>query len=283
MSPEEREALLAGYALGSLSAPDALDAERLIRTDEDAAAEYEAYREIADLIALSVPLRRADPSLRERVLRAARDGGVRWHRRAFSRRNLPVMGMAAALAVVTLWGANLHASIQDLQEETRTLTRVVESEARRVESIEMASAAVAEARTLGFQLETALRDQNAILAIQADPAQRRIDMEPTFASHGAHGQYIWSDETQAGLLMVQSMPPLPNGYNYKVWLEFPSSRMTLANTFVPDGSGNAQVVLYFDEGYEPVRLYIATGRTGSSSNEGPVVLQGTLNRGSELR
>lgn len=284
MSPEEREALLAGYALGSLSAPDALDAERLIRTDEDAAAEYEAYREIADLVALSVPLRRADPSLRERVLRAARVGRVGWHRRAFRRSNLPVAAMAAALVLVVLWGANLQASIQNLQEQTATLTSVVEGEARRNQSAEMAGAAMAEARTLGIQLETALRDQNAVLAIQADPEQRRIEMEPTYASHGATGQYIWSDEAQAGLLIVHSMPPLGMGFNYKVWVETPTSRMVLANTFVPDESGKAEVVLHFDRYQEPpVRIYVAPGRTGSSSNEGPVVLHGTLMRDDSRR
>ncbi|MDO9444883.1 MAG: hypothetical protein Q7K37_06155, partial [Dehalococcoidia bacterium] len=78
MTPEEREALLAGYALGTLSGPDARDAERLIRADDEAAAEYRAYSEIADLIALSVPLRRTEPRLRERVIEAARRGGRTW-------------------------------------------------------------------------------------------------------------------------------------------------------------------------------------------------------------
>ena len=74
MTPEERETLLAGYALGSLSTPDAVDAARLVHADPSAEAELRAYHEIADLIALSVPLRRADPALRDRVLAAARRG-----------------------------------------------------------------------------------------------------------------------------------------------------------------------------------------------------------------
>ena len=72
MTPEEREELLVAHARGTLSAPDAVDAEQLMRSDPSAAAQFRAYREIADLIALSVPLRQADPALRERVLAAAR-------------------------------------------------------------------------------------------------------------------------------------------------------------------------------------------------------------------
>src|SRR6476661_4875931 len=99
MTPEEREELLAGYALGSLSTPDALDADRLVRSDAGAEAELRAFREIADLIALSVPLRQADPRLRERVMTAARRGQV-WQPTRL-RRYLPIAGLAAALAIVT--------------------------------------------------------------------------------------------------------------------------------------------------------------------------------------
>ena len=48
MNPEEREALLASYALGTLSAPDVADAERLIRSDSTAAEEVERFQEIAE-------------------------------------------------------------------------------------------------------------------------------------------------------------------------------------------------------------------------------------------
>lgn len=57
MTPEEREVLLAAYALGTLSEPDMRDAERMVRLDATAAAEWRAYREIADLIALGAPQR----------------------------------------------------------------------------------------------------------------------------------------------------------------------------------------------------------------------------------
>ncbi len=278
MTPEEREALLAGYALGTLSAPDALDAERLIRTDEDAAAEYETYRELTDLIALSVPLRRSDPSLRQRVLTAARSDRPRWQGGIFKRRHLPMAGLAAALLVVAVWAVSLQQSIHSLRQETALLTAVVEAEVKRTEAVEMASAAVAESRTLGNQLEMVLRDQQAILQVQADPDAYRIDLSTTSASHGAVGQYMWSDVANVGVALVQHMPPLPVGSNYKVWLEDELGRIVLVNTFTPDEQGNAQVVLQHTNGAEAIRLYIIPGATGSSSREGPIVLHAVLDR-----
>ncbi len=43
MTPEEREELLAAYALGTLSAPDAAAVEQLVRSDSAAAADLAAY------------------------------------------------------------------------------------------------------------------------------------------------------------------------------------------------------------------------------------------------
>src|SRR2546428_13956457 len=71
MTPEEREQLLAAYALGTLPGPEAAEVEALVRSDSAAARELESFHDIVDYVALAAPLRRADPRLRDRVLRAA--------------------------------------------------------------------------------------------------------------------------------------------------------------------------------------------------------------------
>ena len=278
MTPEERETLLAGYALGTLSAPDALDAERLIRSDPDAAEEYDAYRELADLIALSVPLRHADPSLRQRVLEAARRERSLLRRRRLSRRHLPVAALAAALALVVLWAVNLQQSIDSLRQETSLLTAVVEAEVKRIEMIDMANRAVAENRTIGQQLERMAREQQTILAVQADPDALRIELQPMSAGHGARGQLLWSDSAAAGIVIVHDMPPLPLGANYKVWLEQPGSPAILVSTFLPDEQNFAQVVLQPEGVEEPIRLYITAGRAGDASRSDPIVLRAVIDR-----
>src|SRR5690606_28749347 len=146
----------------------------------------------------------------------------------------------------------LQQSIDSLRQQTTMLTAVVEAEVKRIEAVEMANEAVAESRTLGNQLEMVIRDQQAVLQVQADPDAYRVDLQPTRASHGASGQYLWSDVAGVGIALVHHMPPLPVGSNYKVWLEDNRGNIVLASTFTPDEQGTAQVVLQHTIGTVPV-------------------------------
>lgn len=274
MTPEEREALLAGYALGSLSEPDARDAQYLIRTDERAAREYEAYVDLAEMIALSVPLRHADPMLRTRVIEAARRTPSPWRVRPHWRRFLPAAGLAAALGLVTMWAVSLQGTIGDLREEQAALAAVVEASAKRLDTLDQTTVNAQQAQTLGLRLETAIRDQQVLLAVQAADDARIVTLGSTAAAHGGHGQYVYSPEQSAGVLLVYGLPPLPVGATYKVWLEDDSSELVLANTFLPTASGDATVVLAFDRDQKPMRLFVVASSPGGS--DGPVVLTGRL-------
>ncbi|MFA7248238.1 MAG: hypothetical protein WC273_01235 [Dehalococcoidia bacterium] len=275
MTPEEREELLASHALGTLSAPDAADAERLMRSDSDAAAQYHAYREIADLIALSAPLRRAEPALRARVIAAARRSRSR--RPRFSTRQLPVLALAAALALVTIWAATLQFSLAQLRDQTSSLSAVVESDAKRLDRLAGAASGVQEARTLSLQLNSALKDEQAVQAVQADPKAVVTALEPTPASHGAAGAYMSSEAAGASVILLRNLPTLPLGGAYRVWLEDPLSQLTLAASFVPDSEMGARVALQRDVRLEAVRIYVvATSRADDPSATGPVVLMATL-------
>jgi len=274
VTPEEREALLAGYALGSLSDPDARDAERLVRSDERAAREYEAYLDLADMIALSVPLRRADPSLRTRVIEAARRQPSPWRRGPDWRRFLPAAGLAAALVLVTVWAVSLQNTIGDLRSEQSALAAVVEASAKRLDTLDQTTVDAQQAESLGVRLETAIRDQQVLLAVQAADDLHIVTLGTTSAAHGGHGQYVYSPEQSAGVLLVYGLPPLPVGASYKVWLEDERSELVLANTFVPTTNGDATVVLAFDQEKIPVRLFVVA--SNSDGTDGPVVLRGAM-------
>jgi hypothetical protein len=283
VTPEEREELLAGHALGTLSAPDAADADQLIRTDTAAAAQFRAYREIADLIALSVPLRTADPALRERVLAAARRSRRSW-RPAFASRHMPVYVLAGALAAVTIWAATLQTSLVQLRHQTAALSAVVQSDAKRLDRLAGAASGVQEARTLSLQLNSALKDEQAVQKVQADPKAVVTVMEQTAASHGAGGAYMTSETEGASVLVLHSLPSLPLGGAYRVWLEDPLSQLTLAASFVPDSSMGARVALQRDTRLEAVRVYVvATSRADDPAATGPVVLMATLPKRASTR
>jgi anti-sigma-K factor RskA len=196
MTPEEREALLASYALGTLSAPDIEDVERLLHSDPEAAAEVEQYREISELIALSVPLRRPPSALRERVITAARRGAApsrrRWH--VPIGRMLPAAGLAAVLVLVMVWAVDMQRELQELRQATRLLTAVVESSAKRLDQLTVAEATQGDR---SVRLETQLHDQQLATAVLTDPEAVQLELSPTSAAHGATGSFAWSASADA--------------------------------------------------------------------------------------
>lgn len=274
MTPDEREALIAGYALGTLSDPDARDAERLIRSDDVAAREYEAYVDLAGMIALSVPLRQADPGLRDRVLEAARRTPSPWRVRRDWRRFLPAAGLAAALLIVSVWAVSLQSTLTGLRSEQAALAAVVEASAKRLDLLDQTAVEVQRAQSLSVMLESAIRDQQVVLAVQADPRAHAMTLTSTAAAHGGSGQYIWSPSQSAGVLLVHSLPPLPIGSTYRATLEDSDSRLIMSDTFLPAANGDATVVFTFEGQRIPARLSVVA--TSAGGMDGPIVLRGTL-------
>jgi anti-sigma-K factor RskA len=275
MSPEEREALLASFALGTLSAPDAADAERLIRSDPSAAAEVKRYEEIAELIALAAPLHRPDPHLRERVLAAARrDPAVRRPRRLHIpvTRLLPAAAMAAALAVVSVWAVNLQAELKDLRDETALLTAVVESDAKRLDQLAVERDSQGD---ISIKLQTALQEQQLITSIVADPEARSFELEPTESAHGATGSYAWSNAADSAVVIVRSLQPIGFGSTYRITLADRWGNPLAAKSFTPDEFGDAQVVIATPAGSWPQAVYVFATNEDSDSKtpDGPVVLE----------
>lgn len=282
MTPEEREDLLAAYALGTLSAPDAAAVEQLVRSDSAAAADLTAYHEMVDLIALSVPLRRADPSLRDRVLRAARrsslaGSGRRWW--GYSWRPVAAVAAVAAALLLLTWGINLQRTIDRQSANNAAIAAVVEASAKQIQQLASAGINMQESADLSQQLQTAIADQELVIAISADPQVGVSELEPTSAGHGASARFLWSAETGAGVLVARSLPDLPLDSVYQVWVD-DGAALVSAGTFLPSENGGAQKVVRpaADIG-APVRISVSVVPSGGALSIGAlVVLTGEVNR-----
>lgn len=280
MTPEERQELLAGYALGTLSEPDARAAERLVRSDADAAEELASYHEIVDLIALSAPLRRADPTLRGRVLHAAQ-GGARgvglWQRTR--RRMVASAGWAAAAAAVltsAIWISALQGNIDELREESAALNAVVQATAKQVDSLAKVNTEVATSRALALQLRQALVEQQAMAAISTDPDATTAVLGSEAAGVTANGHYRYSESAAAGLLIAYGLPQLPLGEVYQVWLE-DSLRAVSGGVFTTDARGDATVLVQTGAQLLPVRISVRVAAEGGDvTPDGLLVLSGDI-------
>jgi anti-sigma-K factor RskA len=284
VTAEERQELLAGYALGTLSEPDARAAERLVRSDADAAAELASYHEIVDLIALSAPLRRADPALRERVLRAARrgTGGVSGWQRA--RRQLAASaGWAAAAAAVlaaAIWINDMQGDIDRLRDDSAALNAVVQATAKQVDALAAVDTEDTSSRALALQLQQALAEQQAMAAIGTDPdaTTTTLNSAPAAAGVAAIGHYRYSESAGAGLLIAYGLPELPIGEVYQVWLE-DSLRAVSGGVFFAPAGGDATVLVETEAQLLPIRVSVRVApQGGDSAPNGLLVLSGDIER-----
>ncbi len=276
MTPEEREELLAAYALGTLSRPDAQAVEDLVRSDRAAAEDLRSYHEVVDLIALSAPLRRADPALRGRVMDAARRE-TKQRRRVPTVREMAGWAVAAAASVAAIaWGIRLEQGMTDLSRRNAELTAVVESDAKQIARLVVAAGADFTGEGLRRQLEDTMQAQQVALAVTTDPQARNSTLLPTPSGHDARGRYVWSESSTAGVVVAQDLPPLPSGNVYQAWL-LQGTTAVSAGLFVPDEHGAAEVLLRPNTNIEPSSIMIAVAPQGGSAEVGrPVVLVGLI-------
>ena len=277
MTPEVREALLASCALGTLSAPDIEDVERLLRSDSAAEMEVEQYREISELIALSAPLRRPPSALRERVITAARRGPAasrrRW--RIPVVRILPAASLAAVFAIVTFWAVNLQQELRELRREAALLTAVVESDAKRLDQLTAAGATQGDR---SVRLETRLHDQQLATGVLTDPEAIQLELSPTSAAHGATGSFVWSASADAAVANLLGLSPLPFGSEYRVLVSDRFGNYVASVSTVVDEFGNAFVSFYTPPGSRPTAVAVIATDLGADTRqpEGPVVLEGDI-------
>jgi hypothetical protein len=275
MTPEERESLLASYALGTLSAPDIEDVERLLRSDPAAADEMEQYREISELIALSAPPQRPPMALRERVITAARRGGTvsrrRW--RIPIGRILPAASLAAVLAIVTLWAVDMQRELQELREETALLTAVVVADAKRLDQL-TDDGATQDGRSM--RLETQLQEQQLATSVLADPEAIQVELSPTSAAHGATGSVAWSASVDVAVITLQGLSPLPFGSEYRVLLSDRFGNYVASSSVTVDQVGDALATFPTPAGSRPYSIAVIATDLGADERtpEGPVVLEG---------
>jgi anti-sigma factor RsiW len=278
MTPEEREELIAAYALGTLRGPEAAEIEELVRTDRAAARELTAYHELVDYVALSAPLRRADPAVRDRVMREARKSG-----RLTAAGRWTQWQVAAVLAAISVgvgaitWGVSLDRELERQAKANAALAAVVEASAKQLDQLAAAGVNAQVVQDQQIQLANAVADQELVIGIGSDPNVVTFKLDPTSYGHGATARYLWSDEVGAGVLVARDLPDLPLDSVYQMWFD-DGKRTFSVGTFTPDERSAVQKVVQLPAGANaPTKVMVAVAPIGGASVVGRlVVLQGEI-------
>ncbi|HRC62572.1 MAG TPA: anti-sigma factor, partial [Dehalococcoidia bacterium] len=193
----------------------------------------------------------------------------------------PFAAVAAAIAagLVLMWGVNLQRTIDRQAENNATIAAVVEASAKQIQQLASAGVSMQASEDLRQQLQTAVADQETVIAISADPRAQISDLDATSAGHGAGARFLWSGAAGAGVLIARSLPDLPLDSVYQVWVDDGASLVS-AGTFLPDERGGAQkVVRPASNMGVPLRVSVSVVPAGGATTIGPlVVLSGAVNR-----
>lgn len=190
--PEHWQELMAGYALGDLSAQEVEELQQLLSAHPELQAELNRLQETVAMLPYALPEQEPPTHLRDTILNAAQleipiDRPIAAVPR---RRKIPwaALGSAAAAALLVVLGADNYA----LRQRVQTLT--------------------ADTRRLQQQLQ----DNQAIVAALQQPGLQVYNLEGTGQAKGSSGSLIVNPNQQV-LLTAQNLPTLPVGRAYRLW------------------------------------------------------------------
>src|SRR3990170_1387497 len=202
MDCEEARELIDAHALGLLERGQARPLENHLsrcagcRTLSQEAAEVAAY------LALAAPLRRAGPALRLRLVSRLPTG--------ISGPKTPFPSVWAAAAAVLLavslgalaWAAVLQNRVGDLESDNSRLARLVDDG----KQVQVSLVATQEALLSQQQhMESALQEQEVVLAVALDDEARPHNMLGIGPAAGARARYVWSAEYHLGILYAAEL------------------------------------------------------------------------------
>jgi hypothetical protein len=246
------------YVLGALDAFSTRRLEAHVRTCASCRDLIRAYGPTVDVIGLSVPLQKAPPRLKERVL-----GGVGAYRSTPSPvalvRTSRWWGAAAAVFLAfgigaVTWAFVLSAQVNDLKRDNAALAQLSEAGAEDRSRILQLQADVNTTKSQARAMEAVIADQQAMIRLALDPDIVPTEMLGTQIAPQAHCRYVWSSSQSMGALNCQNMPSISSALNYQLWAVRGDRTMSMG-TFSARADGSASL------------LYRPSGTTGGG---GPI-------------
>ena len=271
------------FTLGALDASSTRRLEAHLRGCAGCRALVRAYSITAEQLPLAVPVFRAPPRLKERVL-----GGVG----AFRPRVTPATLVqtsrwwAAAAAVLLVfavgaiaWAVVLSSQVNDLKEDNASLARLAELDvAQRTQMLQLQAelnASSAQQRLM----QSTLLDYATLIGLAVEGDLIPTELTGTGAAPGAQCRYVWSSKQNLGGLFCQKLPAVSFALTYQLWA-VRGDRVISFGTFTPRPDGSA-LLLYKSTGdaSAPISNMFVTWESSSQTARQPsaeVILEKSL-------
>lgn len=263
------------FAIGSLEP----DAERVITLHVldcgPCAALVRESRDVAAMLAASVPTRPAPARLRRKVMRAT--VGRQPSMLARVARRLPAAAAvaAAAVAVVTLTGmVMLRNQVNDLKAANTHLQTQVRDALSQEVQIAALQRRLTEAEIRSFALEAAARGDRELLLVALSPETEVVDVitTPRDGFTRAVGRMVWDPVEQRLFFVANNLARRPAGETYQIWVNRDGRYYSLG-IFNPDETGFVRYEARLPQGLDVYESAIVTIERagGVTDRSGPSV------------
>ena len=260
---------LEAYALRALDPDESRTVEAHIVDCRDCAEIVRAYRLAIDHLSLAVPIVKAPPRVKTRVL-----GGIG------ALRPLPIprflttrWAMSAAAAVLIAvavggiaWAIMLSSQVDRLRRDNAVLAELSQLDAEQRADLLKLRGDFNSARTEQRRMLTTLDEYSTLLSVALDPELTPSDpLLGTSSAPSARCSYVWSSKQVAGALTCKDLPQPAASANYELWAT--KGEKTLAvGSFLPRGDGTAALLVRFPSDAEgPItNLWVTHEQTGAT-------------------
>lgn len=274
LSPEQADE----YAIGSLDLGLArIVALHIVECTACRGLVHDA-EDVAAALALSTPLRRSPPRLKQRVMVKA---GLR---RPGVFRRLAFVGPAAAgiaavtVAIMAFTGmVSLRGQVNDLRRQNSDLQAQISTAlAERTQIASISQRLSAAESTTRQQGQQAVADRELLLAMLS-PRSVVAEVYATSSQQNAVGRLIWSPQQKTVFFIADNLGPIPGTKTYQLWVS-ENGQYSSLGTFRPDASGFARYSATVPEGMSGYDTAVVTVEPagGASQRSGPSIFAADL-------
>jgi hypothetical protein len=276
---EEARPELEAYALGALDAVTSRRVAAHIADCVDCARQAHAYQTAVDFLSLDVPLYRASPRVKERVM-----GGIGAFRPpvyAAVFKHRWVAGIAAAVLMALAvggiaWAVVLSRQVSRLRDDNAHLAELTQLDANQRSALLRMQGDLSSARTDQQRLSSTLDEQSKLIILALDPSLIPSELQGTSLAPSTKCNYVWSTNQSLGALTCRDVPSTSSQLTYQLWATRGDKTIPLAS-FTPRQDGSASVLVkYPSDPTGPVTDMWVTLETQASSRTRPsneIVLQ----------
>lgn len=234
------------YALSALEPDQAAAVETHVSECKDCAQYLRVYQVAVEHLALAVPLNRAPPRLKNRLLGAV--GAPLVFAPPILRNRWVARAIAASLVVFAIgaiaWAVMLSAEVSKLRDDNQQFAELNDLDSEQRNALLRLQGDLFSARSQQNQLSTTLQEQAKLILLALDPDLVPTELQGTALSPNARCNYVWSGKEAVGALTCKDMSSMTSGQSYQLWATKGDKDLALGY-FMARTDGTAQLLVKF--------------------------------------